>query len=537
MPSRLGVFSCLLVQAICSISKADESVVRAIVVRPSAWAPAIEDWKRHRAAQGYEIVELDSAIGKPAIKTAIAAEHAAHSESTKFVLLCGDIGPVGENGIATFYRESTALVQVGGDKLLATDTPYVDLDDDELPDLAIGRIPADSPQQLEAVMQRIIRYESQVDHSQWRRNVHVVAGVGGFGVVADSVIEMTTRKFLGDRIPGWSRVTMTQASLSSHYCPNPTEFSTATLARVNEGGMFWVYIGHGHIETLDSMRVQRSYYPIMDVRSLPHVDTGTKPPIAIFLACYTGAMDSSRDSLAERLVLSETGPIAAIAASRVSGPYGLAMLSNGMLSGFYQRRMGTLGEIVMYAKRQAMEEVPAAVSSGDSSLQMIDAIAKSLSPKGYDLRAERQEHVWQVQLIGDPMLKLSHPQEMSLQVAQQASPGEILDVRGQTQHAGNAMVELAYRRTDKRRELDRLPVDWQTEEGKKAYTQRYESANDGVVAKVAIDVEPSQPFSVSLAIPSDLPRGRYSIRVIASSPVGWEVGYTEVAIRIPRSSK
>ncbi len=521
------------------VEVAQPDIARAIVVRPAAWADSLAEWKQHRASQRIEIVELDSEMGQPAIQKAIVDAHRAGVEQPgvaqlRFVLLCGDVGPESKNGIATFYRESRALVQVGGDKNLATDNPYADVDGDELPDLALGRIPADSAGQLRATLKRIIWYETKADYSQWRRNVHVVAGVGGFGAVADSVIEMTTRKFLGDRIPGWARVTMTQASTGSHYCPDPIAFSDAVIGKMNAGGMFWVYIGHGHIETLDYMRVSRDFYPIMDVRNLPQIDVGKTPPIAIFLACYTGAMDASRDSLAERMVLSEKGPIAAVAASRVSGPYGLAMLSNGMLSAFYERRMNTLGEIVTFAKREAMKELGESDDT-DPSLKMIDAIAQSLSPKDYDLRSERQEHVWQVQLIGDPMLRLSHPTEMPIEVTKTVAPGGVVEVHGQSSLDGLMTVELTHRRTDKRRELDAIGVDWQTDTGRAAYLQRYSAANDGVIVQVQESVQAGGEFAVTLEVPDDMGRGRYSVRAFVASDSRWQAGYAETRVRTPRA--
>ncbi|GAB5403071.1 MAG: C25 family cysteine peptidase [Aureliella sp.] len=543
----MRILSCLiwhltvLVVASSAWAQADAppQKAQAIVVRPAAWASALTAWKLHRAEQGIEIVEVDSELGQNEIKKTIvsayqtATDHSGASQ-LKFVLLCGDVGPESEDGIATYYRESRALVQFGGDKNLATDNPYADIDGDELPDLALGRIPADNIDQLQAAMQRIVWYETQADNSMWRRNVHVVAGVGGFGAVADSVIEMTTRKFLGDRIPGWARVTMTQASTGSHYCPDPVVFSDAVIGKLNEGGMFWVYIGHGHVETLDQMRVERDFYPIMDVRNLSQVNVPTTPPIAIFLACYTGAMDASRDSLAERMVLSKNGPIAAVAASRVSGPYGLAMLSNGMLSGFYERRMNTLGEIVTFAKREAMKELTQSADT-DPSLKMIDAIAQALSPKDYDLRAERQEHVWQVQLIGDPMLRISHVIQMPIEVTKTVQPGGVVEVRGQASLDGSLTIELTHRRTDKRRELDKIGVDWRTEAGRAAYVQRYSAANDGVIKKVQRNVRGGDSFAIPLEVPADLGRGRYSVRAFVESAESWQAGYAETAVRPARA--
>lgn len=517
----------------CSLTPAlAEQTQRVIVVRPSAWAEGLNVWKAYRQQQGYQIDEIDAEIGRSAIQARIRQLYQAAPEATKFLLLCGDVGADPRTTIPPFYRNSTAMVQFGGEPTIATDNPYADVDDDEIPDLALGRVPADSQAQLQQALARTIKYENSRDFSPTRRNVHVVAGVGGFGVVADAVIEATTRKFLGSRIPGWARVSMTQASLSSHYCPDPYGFCESTIDRLNEGGMFWVYIGHGNVQTLDHMRVEREYLPIMNVDNLPQVNTGATPPIAIFLACYTGAFDAIQDSLAEQLVLSETGPVAAIAASRVSGPYGLAMLSDSMLSGCFEQQIPTLGQIVLRAKQSVLSEnEPAAPPSRE--LAMIEAIAQALSPADYDLRAERQEHVWQVHLLGDPLLRINYPAPIGLQTPSKAAPGETLVVAGVADQAGKLLIELAHRRTDSRSELDKLRVDWLTQEGLIAYQTRYGQANNGVLVSLTQDVGQGE-FELPISIPQELARGRYCVRAAIQSEAGWQVGYTELSIRTPR---
>ncbi|MEO8270097.1 MAG: C25 family cysteine peptidase, partial [Aureliella sp.] len=408
---------CALVAAATSLLGAEPSPtlrgeVDTVVVRPAAWAEALGPWKAYREKQGHRIAELDTAADSGTVRTAILQLSAEQTEPIRYVLLAGDVCADVAINVPTCYYDSTAMSQFGGDATIASDNPYADLDGDSIPDLAIGRIPADSAEQLQQVLARVMAFEQQRDFSSWRRDVHVVAGVGGFGAIADSVIEMTTRRFLADRIPGWSELSMTQASVDSHYCPDPWRFSEASIGRMNQGGMFWVYIGHGHVKTLDYVRAGDDWLPILTHDHVPAVDVGSHPPIAVFLACYTGAFDALEDSLAEELMLSPTGPIASLAASRVSGPYGLAMLSDGLLSSCFDEQTSTLGDVVLHAKQRLLKEQPSdtvlqeaglasttgLASSQKSSrtsghmdqLQMIGAIASALSPSDYDLAAERR---------------------------------------------------------------------------------------------------------------------------------------------------
>lgn len=524
---------------LCGLSSGWTSslAVDAVVVRPASWQAALEPWLAHRAAQGLKVVEIDSNSDREVIRAEIARLYTAHRDSLKFVLLAADVSANRDTTIPTFYKKSAAMVQFGGDPLIATDNPYVDIDGDDTPELAIGRIPADSSQQLASTLGRIIAYENSQDFSTWRRDVHVVAGVGGFGAVADSVIEMTTRRFLADRIPGWSELSMTQASTSSHYCPDPWRFSEVCIDRFNQGGMFWVYIGHGHVKTLDYMRVQDQFLPILNQTHVPVVQTGDRPPIAIFMACYTGAFDTLEDSLAEELLLSGTGPVAAIASSRVAGPYGLATLADGLLTNFYVDQSPTLGEIVLNAKLQMLATATATEYEHDNvpkndaaQMQMITAIASALSPEEYDLRAERLEHIWQIHLLGDPMLRVNHPTDMALKVPSQSSSGASIRVEGKCNVEGRLTVELAFRREQVRRELDSLAGDLKTQEGRDRHQERYMAANNRILATRQVQQSPGT-FAIDLETPAELPRGKYCVRAYLQGETGFEVGYAELLVR------
>ncbi|MEZ6149767.1 MAG: C25 family cysteine peptidase [Pirellulaceae bacterium] len=533
--------------------------VDTVVVRPAAWAEALQPWKAYREAQGHRIAELDSAADSRTLRAAIAQVAAAQTEPIRYVLLAGDVSADAAVNIPTCYYDSSAMSQFGGDATIASDNPYADLDGDNVPELAIGRIPADSAEQLKKVLARVMAFEQHRDFSSWRRDVHVVAGVGGFGAIADSVIEMTTRRFLADRIPGWSELSMTQASVDSHYCPDPWRFSEACIDRMNQGGMFWVYIGHGHVKTLDYIRAGEDWLPILTHEHVPAVNVGSHPPIAVFLACYTGAFDAIEDSLAEELMLSPTGPIASLAASRVSGPYGLAMLSDGLLSSCFDEQASTLGDVVLHAKQGLLQDTPSEMSPPESGLpgamhqtsnhtsghtsghmdqlQMIGAIASALSPSDYDLAAERREHVWQMNLLGDPLLRLCHPGPLALQVAERAAPGETIQIVGNSDVPGQLLVELVLRRDQVRNELDTLGVDLFSERGRAGFQQRYHAANQHTLLKQEQSLDGSGSFQVNLRVPADLPRGKYAVRAYLEGQAACRAGYCELHIRAPQARK
>ena len=73
-------------------------------------------------------------------------------------------------------------------------------------------------------------------------------------------------------------------------------------------------------------------------------------PIAVFLACYTGAFDEADDCMSERMLAQPTGPVAVICGTRVTMPYANAVLGHAMLEECFAREPATLGVNVLYER-------------------------------------------------------------------------------------------------------------------------------------------------------------------------------------------
>ena len=546
----------LLIGQSCADDASSGTTVKArpkavIVVRPAAWSSALKSWKEYRISQGHEVLELDAELGRAGVQAAIIemtkAAQKKHETSPQtsligYVLLIGD----GDQGTGTapllpaWYRRSTAMVKLGGDELLATDSPYADIDDDERPDLAIGRIPADTAEQVQQVLERSMAYERQLDFGLWRRDVRIVAGVGGFGALADSAIEMTTSRFLTDRVPAWCNVNMTYASPNSPFCPDPFQFSQATVDQLDAGSQFWVYIGHGHVKHLDFVRVDDQHLGILDSTQIKNAAQHARPPIALFLACYTGAFDAREDCLSEQMMMSPSGPVAALAATRVTGPYGLATLASGMLDECYIAKSETLGDVIMCSKRRMLEQdEPLEKMTGKASAQMqlITAMASALSPPGHDLMTERLEHVWQVNLLGDPLLRLHHPQAIDIKATPRILPGETISINGTAPQAGQATVELTLPRDRTHKDLF-IAGKFTTDTDIRSKMQStYSQANNRVLLTQKIDLAAPGDFACDMATTSELAPGRYIVRIFIEGQRSCSAGAAEVQIARPRAKQ
>lgn len=523
----------------------------AIVVCPKAWQTELKPWLTHREQQGLSLSLLDTTATRDELKQKIQTIAAANPQRLKYLLLIGDVASteVVASGdlsktIPTYYIDSTAMVRFGSESHIATDNPYADLNNDGLPELAVGRIPCDNERELRSWVERLIEHEQHNDFSEWRRRVHVVAGVGGFGVLIDSAVEMTAKQFLSQGIPHGYSISLTQASPASPYCPPPSEFANTTINRFNEGGLFWIYMGHGNIRHLDFIRDEDRWHCIMDEQCLHQIQPGPKSPIAVFLACYTGAFDAKEDSIAERLIKQPNGPVAALAGSRMTGPYGMSVLGSEMLEICFEDRCETLGDILQQAKCRSMKKIEngaVAPASADDKRQWIDRLAIALSPSNHDLDQERFEHVHMMNLLGDPMLRIRHPEPVTLTIEPTAESASTLKIRGHSPLDGMLTLDLIIRR-------DRVP------EAAKQALQKQKNANksnedatpETALSKIEIYDLANQPtlahrtlmikagsFETEIQIPAEA-KGACAVRAFVESEENWGLGAQELTIRAPK---
>lgn len=516
-------------------------------------------WVDYRQSQGRKILLLDSQRFAKDNQTLIRLAARQHPTIDHLVLV-GDAGDWQAKPTAllpTDFVLATVNVNFGSEFDIATDNTYGDLNDDGTPELAVGRIAATDAAELDQYIDRVIAYEGgaatvatdrALSDQSWKRRINLVAGIGGFGQVTDTLIENTTRKIITDKIPGGFQTSMTQGSWRSPYCPDPRNFSSTAVERFNEGCMFWVYLGHGERQRLDALRVPKQEngskrrFEILDSESVKGLDCRHGSPIALFLACYAGAIDSSQDCLAEQMMKQPAGPIAVVAGSRVTMPYAMSLLAMEMSDEYFHGQCATVGNLLMQAK-QKMVNTTDSNADTDPYRQMIETMGQTLSPLPKMLSQEKTEHLHLINLLGDPLLRLQRPERViidSLAIQDDgASEERSISVSGTSPFAGSLEAELVYRRDRFRTRPKRRRKFDPDETALCAYQQQYDEAHDLVCSDQSSKIGAGD-FSVTLNVPVGV-RGDCRVRLMLSGKdtddlARFAIGSIDVAVPRTKST-
>jgi hypothetical protein len=525
------MFSALIV---CLLVAADVQPPDAVIVAPREFLPAIQPLVEHRQQQGHRFAYLSN-LGSPAeIRGGI--RKLAAGGGLKYVLLVGDAEPavranpaIAARCVPTHLQTAIVNVKWGSEPQIASDNWYADLDDDQLPDLALGRIPADSPAELARIVAKILAYERSTDFGAWRQRVNFVAGVGGFSPILDSVIETATSKLLTSGIPASYDTRMTYGSWRSQYCPDPRLFHAMTVERHNEGCLFWVYIGHGQATELDRVSIPGERFPIFNVNDCRELRARSGPPIAIMLACYTAAFDQPQDCLAEQLLKADGGPVAVYGGSRVTMPYAMGVMGTALMDEYFHRQPPTLGATILAAKRRMMRPIDDPENPVGINRILLDGVAALLSPDQGQLEEERREHLHVFNLLGDPMLRLAYPRAIELAASREAHPGETVRVEGRSTVAGRGVLELVCRRdVSKHQPPNRERFD-PTDKALAAFQPVYEQSLDRCWGRWALEL-PAGDFATEITVPENS-RGPCHLRLVVANQASHALGATNLYVR------
>lgn len=298
-----------------------------------------------------------------------------------FVLLAGDgsydhrniLGQNGSGNVVPVYLRSGIDTNLGE---TAADNQYVAfLADNEIAQIHLGRLPAQSSSELTNMVNKIVAYESAGVDPTWRAGHFFVVDNGrnsGNPCTTDPAGDFfaTVNQFLTDYLfplnsQFVSRVYYAPANCypypptypvyENYYASSPLVLQNRVVEEFNQGRLFISYTGHSSIQTWGNN--SESYLTPAVVPSLTNFN---HPSIMLPMTCLEGVYQyPTAAGLSETLLRSTVGgAVAAYAPTGLQVQTAHDYLLRGFYEGVYTNQVGTLGEAVMAAKLKLWQNDP-----------------------------------------------------------------------------------------------------------------------------------------------------------------------------------
>ena len=261
----------------------------------------------------------------------------------RFVLLVGKAsydyldylnGP-NKNLLSTFLVTEPHLGQAASDNWFVTPD-----DATGRPQLAIGRIPAKTADQVTRVVNKTITYES-TKSADWRERAIFVADdkEPGFVAAADELAALTKMQI--------QKIYL--AEFNGEIDPARAEI----LRQWNAGAGLITYIGHGSVDTWAAG-------PLFSADNAAEIKNGDRLPILFTPTCLDGFFYHPEvDSLAEDLLFRSDGGIAAgLVPTGLSLPQAQNAVMRNLFKELFDNPTASLGEAILLAKQETQPDSP-----------------------------------------------------------------------------------------------------------------------------------------------------------------------------------
>lgn len=346
-----------------------------IAIGPPDLLTAVAPLLAWRESQGLSTLAVESGtlydqfnhgVADPLAIPAFLAYAAANwPQPPTYLLLMGDAtyDPQGYVAEAAGNRLPTLLVETVHGGETASDVLLGDWDADGLPDLAVGRIPARTPEQVTHVVQKVLDYEQHPPGGGWQKRVIAVADGTEAG------FQQAAQRFL-DRVPA-----PLTSTLVSPMGGDP-EGSKAVIRELEQGSLLTAYFGHGSVGQWGQDR-------LFTVQQAQKLANGPRLSIVINMTCLTGLFTHpSISSLAEELLWRQDGgAVAVLAPTSLTIAYDQSYLSDPLIDGLLADSKHTLGQALLAAQRQVPLDSPGSRDVLYTFLLFGDPALHPLSPQ------------------------------------------------------------------------------------------------------------------------------------------------------------
>ena len=272
--------------------------------------------------------------------------------------------------------------------------------DDILPDMFIGRLPVNTPEQAGNMVSKIMAHETQSPVDEWRREICLATGDEPF-------FEVCAQHAVDNVIPDRYKTNWVSTQIQS-----PHYHTTLDLIDwINSGQSVINFIVHGASEQIGDKR-------LLHVDDMVRLHNKNRYPFTIALSCFLSHFDHpSESSFGEILLRShDKGILALFGSAGKSYQYIDFTMNNLLFDTICQERANTLGEVTTLVKYNLL-----ATSSGF------------------------WEPVVNFVLLGDPASRLARaPHQIDMQLSTPVlKPNQKLSVSGKVKNATSGTLTFS----------------------------------------------------------------------------------------------
>ncbi len=269
-----------------------------IVISYKDWLAQAEDWANYRRAQGMsaKIVNIEDIFDEfsygvqsaDSIRSFLSYAKNNWATAPNYVLILGDstydpknyLGGANANFVPTRLVD-TIYTETGSDETLA------DFNDDGLAEIAVGRIPARTPETVTLALNKVIAFEQNLAAQGLNRGVVFASDLpNGYD------FEALSNRLANELPPNVPRVMINRAL---------PDAQTQLMAQINNGRFLVNYSGHGNV----GVWAANSFFSSSNAGQL----TNNAGNLSIFtmLTCLNGYFIQPTDSLSEVLLKNPAG--------------------------------------------------------------------------------------------------------------------------------------------------------------------------------------------------------------------------------------
>ena len=503
----------LLFAGCCARAGQTNSAGQWIVVTPPTFRPTLEPLIQHRKEEGFAVVVVDTmptgiheqlmqADGKP-LKARLE-QLIRNYPGRSFVLLAGAHNVAGSTNVDHCVPSLHGAFERM--KNQPSDAGYGLPDSEGAPTVPVGRFPARNSEELSAMVQKTLKFETDLTPAPWRNRLLLLLGNPGGGSMAENYVQDTLDADLAALDPSWEVRTMFNAASSRFYLPRPVDRDTA-LQSLAGGVFFSVYLGHSGADGLglDMRFIQKDSWTKLNIAQ------GAGPFFTC--GCFACQPDEKGEGYGLAAMRNGSGPVAVIGATGESYSAPGQLAAEGLmtcLSGHpFPERLGDYW--LAAANGLARGKMGAMVFA---LMDMTDGSGGKIP-----LATQRREHLEMWMLFGDPALRMPAVSMDVLLKAGSPIAGKALVVSGVLpKRFVGAKVRVTLERpiNSKPAGLETVPSDTpeNRDARKRVINANFERANTFVLDTADAEVSGNQ-ISASLKVPANLPWTNLVLRAFA----------------------